>query len=222
MQKWFAILVVAVAWVFAASAAHAQPSLKMMIPANPGGGWDQTGRISPPRCRARSWFHRCNSTTRAAPEAPSASRSSSTPPRATERRDDRRHGDGRRHHPENSPVIFQVTPLARLTEEYGDRGAGQFAAQNDGGHCQSVQSQSRRRFLGRRFGRRHRSHPGRLDRQGAGVEPAKINYVPFKGGGEAVAAIIGGHVTAGVSGIGDSPSTSRRQDARSRFPAHQA
>ena len=27
-----------------ASAAVAQPSLKMMIPANPGGGWDQTGR----------------------------------------------------------------------------------------------------------------------------------------------------------------------------------
>ena len=27
-----------------AGAAGAQPSLKMMIPANPGGGWDQTGR----------------------------------------------------------------------------------------------------------------------------------------------------------------------------------
>ncbi|HEU5462998.1 MAG TPA: tripartite tricarboxylate transporter substrate-binding protein, partial [Candidatus Binatia bacterium] len=37
----------------------------------------------------------------------------------------------------------------------------------------------------------------------AGVDPAKINYVPFKGGGEAIAAIIGGHVTAGVSGIGE-------------------
>src|ERR671924_1520772 len=28
----------------AAAAAGAQPQLKMMIPANPGGGWDQTGR----------------------------------------------------------------------------------------------------------------------------------------------------------------------------------
>jgi putative tricarboxylic transport membrane protein len=37
----------------------------------------------------------------------------------------------------------------------------------------------------------------------AGVDPAKINYVPFKGGGEAIAAIVGGHVTAGVSGIGE-------------------
>jgi putative tricarboxylic transport membrane protein len=37
----------------------------------------------------------------------------------------------------------------------------------------------------------------------AGVDPAKINYVPFKGGGEAIAAIVGGHVTAGVSGVGE-------------------
>jgi putative tricarboxylic transport membrane protein len=36
-----------------------------------------------------------------------------------------------------------------------------------------------------------------------GIEPAKVNYVPFKGGGEAVAAIIGGHVTAGISGYGE-------------------
>jgi putative tricarboxylic transport membrane protein len=43
---------------------------------------------------------------------------------------------------------------------------------------------------------------GLIARQ-VGVEPAKINYVPFKGGGEAVAAILGGHVTAGVSGIGE-------------------
>jgi putative tricarboxylic transport membrane protein len=37
----------------------------------------------------------------------------------------------------------------------------------------------------------------------AGIDTAKINYVPFKGGGEAIAAIVGGHVTAGVSGIGE-------------------
>jgi len=36
-----------------------------------------------------------------------------------------------------------------------------------------------------------------------GVDPAKVNYVAYKGGGEAVAAIIGGHVTAGVSGVGE-------------------
>ena len=37
----------------------------------------------------------------------------------------------------------------------------------------------------------------------AGADATKLNYVPFSGGGEALAAIMGGHVTAGVSGIGE-------------------
>jgi putative tricarboxylic transport membrane protein len=36
-----------------------------------------------------------------------------------------------------------------------------------------------------------------------GVDPKRVNYVPFKGGGEAVSAIVGGHVTCGVSGLGE-------------------
>ena len=36
-----------------------------------------------------------------------------------------------------------------------------------------------------------------------GVDVAKINYVPFKGGGEATAAILGGHVTVGTSGYAE-------------------
>ena len=36
-----------------------------------------------------------------------------------------------------------------------------------------------------------------------GVDPAGINYVPFSGGGEAMASILGGHVTAGVSGYAE-------------------
>ena len=39
--------------------------------------------------------------------------------------------------------------------------------------------------------------------QKAGVDPAKINYVPFSGGGEALAAVMGGHVSAGISGISE-------------------
>lgn len=35
----------------------------------------------------------------------------------------------------------------------------------------------------------------------AGVDPAKVNYIAHSGGGEALAAILGGHVTAGVSGV---------------------
>ena len=36
-----------------------------------------------------------------------------------------------------------------------------------------------------------------------GVDPSKVNYIPYAGGGEAQAAILGGHVTVGVSGYGE-------------------
>ncbi len=37
----------------------------------------------------------------------------------------------------------------------------------------------------------------------AGGDAAKVNYVPFSGGGESLAAILGGKVTAGISGYGE-------------------
>ncbi len=36
-----------------------------------------------------------------------------------------------------------------------------------------------------------------------GVDPSKLNYVPFQGGGEASAAILGGHVTVGIAGVSE-------------------
>jgi len=36
-----------------------------------------------------------------------------------------------------------------------------------------------------------------------GADPALVNYIPYSGGGEALAAILGGHVTVGVSGYGE-------------------
>ncbi len=39
--------------------------------------------------------------------------------------------------------------------------------------------------------------------QDAGIDPSKVNYIAYAGGGEAIAAIVGGHVTAGVSGWGE-------------------
>ncbi|MFN4140376.1 tripartite tricarboxylate transporter substrate binding protein [Aestuariivirga sp.] len=37
----------------------------------------------------------------------------------------------------------------------------------------------------------------------AGGDVTKLNYVPFSGGGEALAAILGGHVAAGISGLSE-------------------
>ncbi len=37
----------------------------------------------------------------------------------------------------------------------------------------------------------------------AGVDPAQINYIPYSGGGEALAAILGNQVTVGISGFSE-------------------
>ena len=39
--------------------------------------------------------------------------------------------------------------------------------------------------------------------QAAGVDPRRVNYIAYAGGGEAAAAVMGGHVTLGVSGVGE-------------------
>ena len=104
-----------------------------------------------------------------------------------------------------SPVtLAEVTPLARLTGEYeaivvpaasdiktigelveklkADPGAVSWAGGSAGGVDHIVVGQIA---------------------AAAGVDPTKINYIPFSGGGEALAAILGGQVTAGVSGTGE-------------------
>lgn len=37
----------------------------------------------------------------------------------------------------------------------------------------------------------------------AGIDPTRINYVAFSGGGEALAAVLGNQVTVGISGVGE-------------------
>ena len=39
--------------------------------------------------------------------------------------------------------------------------------------------------------------------QAAGVDPTEINYIAYSGGGEAAVGVMGGHVVAGVSGLGE-------------------
>ncbi len=39
--------------------------------------------------------------------------------------------------------------------------------------------------------------------QAGGVDPKEINYIPYSGGGQSLAALLGGKVAAGISGIGE-------------------
>lgn len=199
-------LTVALALSILASAAYAQPALKMMIPANPGGGWDQTGRnlaaaMQSGKLVSSVQFENkggAGGTIGLAQFVNSAK------------------GDPNAVliggmvmvgaiYLENSPVTLdKVTPLARLTGEY---------------EMIVVPASSPHKTMADLI-KTFKANPGGVSWGGGsaggtdhilvgliakavGVDPGKINYVPFKGGGEAIAAIIGGHVTAGVSGIGE-------------------
>jgi hypothetical protein len=56
--------------------ALALDSLKILVPAAPGGGWDQTGRALQAALQSEAPSRRSPSTTKAGPAARSASRSS--------------------------------------------------------------------------------------------------------------------------------------------------
>jgi len=104
-----------------------------------------------------------------------------------------------------SPVTLdQVTPIARLTGEYEAivvpasspiKTVGDLVAQlkADPGTVS---------WGGGSAGGTDHIAVG-LIAKAVGVDPTKINYIPFSGGGEALAAIVGGKVTAGISGWGE-------------------
>jgi putative tricarboxylic transport membrane protein len=101
-----------------------------------------------------------------------------------------------------SPVTLdQVTPLARLTGEYEVivvPASSEIQTLDDliAQFKEDPQSVS---WGGGSAGGTDHMLVGLIAKE-AGVEPSGINYVPFAGGGEALASILGGHVTAGVSG----------------------
>jgi putative tricarboxylic transport membrane protein len=196
----------ALAGALFALAAAAQPALKMMIPANPGGGWDQTGRnlaaaMQSGKLVSGVQFENKGGAAGIIGLAQFVNSAKGDP---------------------NSVMIggmvmvggiilgksqvnlTQVTPLARLTSEW---------------EVVVVPANSPHKTMADLV-KAFKENPGKVSWGGGsaggtdhilvgliaravGVDPAKINYVPFKGGGEASVAILGGHVTAGVSGIGE-------------------
>jgi len=189
-----------------AGAAAAQPSLKMMIPANPGGGWDQTGRnlagaMQSARLVSGVQFENKGGAAGAIGLAQFVN-SAKGDPNAVMMGGMVMVGGT---YLQKSPVtLAQVTPVARLTSEW---------------EVIVVPANSPHKTMADLV-TAFKADPGKISwgggsaggtdhilagliAQAVGVDAKRVNYVPFKGGGEAVAAIIGGHVTTGVSGIGE-------------------
>ena len=105
----------------------------------------------------------------------------------------------------NSPVtLADVTPIARLT---GDTQAIVVPAASDiqtiGDLVEKLKADPGAvSWAGGSAGGTDHITVGLLAKA-AGADPSKVNYIAFSGGGEAMAAILGNQVTAGVSSVGE-------------------
>jgi putative tricarboxylic transport membrane protein len=195
----------------AAGSSFALPSLaaaniKMMIPANPGGGWDTTGRALG---KALQDAGVASSVTYENKGGAAGIIGLAQYANATK-------GDG------NSLMVMgavmlggiitgkppvsldKVTPIARLTSEYN---VFVVPANSPLKTMKDVVEQLKKdpgsvKWGGGSRGSTEHIAAAMLARE-VGVDAAKINYVPFRGGGEAVAAILGGNVTVGGSGYSE-------------------
>jgi len=206
MRKWLLRTLVAFAVSATGVEAYAQPALKMMIPANPGGGWDQTGRSLAAAMQSAKLVSSVQFDNKGGAGGTIGLaqfiNSSKGDPNGLMMGGMVMVGS---IYLDDAPVnLTMVTPVARLTGEY---------------EAIVVPAQSPHKTMADLV-KAFKANPGGVSWGGGsaggtdhilvgliakatGVDPAKINYVPFKGGGEAVAAIVGGHVTAGVSGVGE-------------------
>jgi putative tricarboxylic transport membrane protein len=196
----------ALALSLSAMGVGAQPALKMMIPANPGGGWDQTGRslaaaMQSAKLVSSVQFDNKGGAAGTIGLAQFVNASKGDPNAVMIGGMVMVGGIILSKSPVN---LSQVTPIARLTSEW---------------EVIVVPAQSPHKSLADLI-KAFKENPGKVSWGGGsaggtdhilvgmiakevGVDPAKVNYVAFKGGGEAVAAILGGHVAAGVSGVGE-------------------
>ncbi|MFL5134085.1 MAG: Bug family tripartite tricarboxylate transporter substrate binding protein [Microvirga sp.] len=202
---WRSALAAAAVAGFVTSAA-AQMELKIMAPAAPGGGWDQTAR-SMQQALTQSGIAKSVQVT----NVPGAGGSIGIAQLVNNSK-----GDGNQLMvngfvmmgallTNKSPVTLeQVTPIARLTAE------AEAIVVPPSSPIKSVQDlvaaikadPSKVRWAGGSAGGVDHIAAG-LFAKTAGADPTKINYIPFSGGGEALAAILGGKVTAGISGLGE-------------------
>ncbi|MDO5624008.1 MAG: tripartite tricarboxylate transporter substrate binding protein [Pseudomonadota bacterium] len=186
--------------------AQAAPNLKMMIPANPGGGWDTTGRSL-----GKAMIDSRNAGTVTYENKGGAAGALGLAqfiPGAK--------GDGHQLMvmgavmlggliASRSPLnLMQLTPLARLTTEYN---VFVLPANSPFSSMAEVIAQLKKdpgsvKWGGGSRGATEHIAAAMIARE-VGVDPARINYVAFRGGGEATASILGGNVTIGGSGYSE-------------------
>ena len=181
-------------------------NVKMMIPANPGGGWDGTGRALGEALRdakvADSVTFENKGGAAGAIGLAQFYNGSKGDPNALMVMGAVMLGGIITGKPPVS--ITQVTPIARLTTEYNVfvlPASSPFNTMKDVVDALKKDPGSIKWGGGSRGSTEHIA--ASQIAQAVGVPAAKINYVPFRGGGEAVAAILGGNVTVGGSGYSE-------------------
>ena len=186
--------------------AWAAVNLKMMIPANPGGGWDTTGRalgkaLQEAGVAASVQYENKGGAAGALGLAQFVNAAK---------------GDGNAMMTMGAvmlggiitgkpPVtVTQATPLARVTSEYNVfvvPQASPFKTMKDVVEQLKKDPGSVKWGGGSRGSTEHIA-AAMLARE-VGVDSTKVNYVPFRGGGEATAAILGNNVSVGGSGYSE-------------------
>ena len=185
--------------------ARAASNVKMMIPANPGGGWDGTGRalgkaLQESGVSAVSFENKGGAA--GAIGLAQFVNSAKGDPNALMVMGAVMVGGIITGKP---PVnLSTVTPVARLTSEFNVFVLPEnspFKTMKDVIEQLKKDPASVKWGGGSRGSTEHIA-AAMLARE-AGVDASKINYVPFRGGGEATAAILGGNVTVGGSGYSE-------------------
>jgi putative tricarboxylic transport membrane protein len=190
------------------TSAVAQPlgSLKLLVPANPGGGWDQTGRAMEQALRTENLVTGPIRITNKGGAGGTIGLAEFA----------RAKGDkeslmvmglvmvGAILTNKSAVNLDAVTPVARLTSEYlviAVPAASKIQSLKD--FVEALRSNPGGTSIagGSRGGSDHIL--AALVAEAAGVPAAKVNYVAYAGGGEAVASLLGAQVAAGISGYGE-------------------
>jgi putative tricarboxylic transport membrane protein len=188
-----------------ATSAAAQLELKIIAPAAPGGGWDQTARSLQQSVTAEKLVKSAQVI-----NIPGAGGTVGLAQFVNNK------GDGNSLMVNGfvmvgaillnkSPVnLTEVTPIAKLTEETQVIVVPANSPIKDAKDLAAAVKKdvARVTFAGGSAGGADHIMAGMF--VGAvGGDASKVNYVPFSGGGESLAAIMGGRVTAGISGYGE-------------------